>query len=176
MTKSLESKMFLNLGCGDDIRPDFVNIDVSDYPGTDVVGDVRDLNMIQDESVDFIVAQHLLEYIPRHNMISTLLLWKSKLKHEGVLEIRVGDIAAMAKSLVLNDIQDGRGVSNEMIISLLYGRQKDEYDIRFNGFSKPYLEGVLTACEFEIINVVSEEFDMIVTVKKPAFVEEEDGN
>jgi len=166
----------LNLGCGDDIRSDFVNIDITDYPGTDIVTDARTLTMIKDESVDFIVAQHILEYIPRKDMIHTLVMWKNKLKYEGILEIRVGDIAGIAKSMVLNDIQDGRGVSNEMVISLLYGKQKDEYDIRFNGFSKPYLEGILTACDFEIINVVSEEFDLIVTVKKPAFVEEEDGD
>lgn len=171
-----KSKIFLNLGCGTDIRDKFINIDINDYPGTDIVADVRFLNMIKDGTVDFIVAQHLLEYIPRKDMMSTILMWRRKLKYEGIIEIRVGDIAAIAKSMVLNDTQDGRGVSNEMVISLMYGKQRDKYDIRFNGFSKSYLEGILVACEFEIINIDSEEFDFIITIMKPALEEEEDGN
>jgi len=52
-----------NLGCGSDIKPGWVNIDVRDGPGVDMVLDISQSLPFADQSVDEIYASHVLEHI-----------------------------------------------------------------------------------------------------------------
>jgi SAM-dependent methyltransferase len=54
-----------------------------DIVNTDIVDDGFILNKIVDHSLDFIIANHALEHTP--DPYGTLLKWKSKLRHHGVL-------------------------------------------------------------------------------------------
>ena len=162
----MTDKVQLNLGCWKDIRPDFVNIDIQDFPGVNRVLDATKLAEFADNSVDFIVAQHLLEYIPRKQMLPALSEWHRVLKQGCPLEIRVTDLATMTRSLYLNSVSDEMGIHHEMVIALLYGKQKDTFDIRYNGFTSDFLQGVLTGIGYTVINVVSEEHDVIITALK----------
>jgi SAM-dependent methyltransferase len=54
-----------------------------DIVNTDIVDDGFVLNKIADHSLDFIIANHALEHTP--DPYGTLLKWKSKLRHHGVL-------------------------------------------------------------------------------------------
>ncbi len=55
----------LNLGCGTDIRPGFVNLDSADLPGVDVVHDLRTLPLpFPDHSFAEVVCQDVLEHLP----------------------------------------------------------------------------------------------------------------
>lgn len=161
----VDNKVFLNLGCGLDLRPGFVNIDIQDLPNVDKVSDVTKLDW-EDNSVDFIVAQHILEYLPRRCLMPALLEWKRVLKLDSPLEIRVTDLSHLTKSLYLNDISKEMGLHHEMVISLLYGKQKNPYDIRYNGFTSDFLQGLLMGLGFTLNNVVKEDFDVIITVVK----------
>ena len=157
----------LNLGCGpQDIRPDYVNIDIVDYPGVDKVADARNLSFYENDSVEYIVAQHLLEYIPRKDMSSTLREWHRVLKQDSHLEIRVTDIATIFKSAFHNSISGEMGIPVEMVLSLLYGKQENENDIKLNGFSATYLQGVLSVLGFSCTNMVYENYDIILSAKK----------
>ena len=56
--------MKLNLGCGTDIRPGFVNVDSADLPGVDVVHDLNSLPLpFEDASFDEVVCQDVLEHL-----------------------------------------------------------------------------------------------------------------
>lgn len=57
----------LNLGCGRDIRDGWVNVDVHDAPGVDVVCDLDDHPKLpyDDDTVDEIYASHLIEHMWR---------------------------------------------------------------------------------------------------------------
>ena len=158
----------LNLGCGIDVREEeYINIDIQPLPDIDLVADVMELHFIPDGSISYIVAQHLLEYIPRPRMVETLNEWKRMLSVDSVLEIRVTDIGLVTKQLYLNDqVSKEMGLHNEMVLSLLYGKQLDEYDTRYNGFTSEFLQGVLTGCGFKIIGVVHEDYDVIISAMK----------
>lgn len=53
----------LNLGCGKDIRKDFVNLDVAKLPGVDVVHDVsRTPWPFKESEFDEILCRHILEH------------------------------------------------------------------------------------------------------------------
>lgn len=54
----------LNLGCGTDIRPGFVNVDSASLPGVDVVHDLNQLPLpFEDESFVEVVCQDVLEHL-----------------------------------------------------------------------------------------------------------------
>jgi len=160
-------KKKLNLGCGTDIREEFANVDIQALPDVDLVADVMELDFIPDRSVDFIVAQHLLEYIPRPRMVETLNEWKRILSVNSVLEVRVTDISLVVKQLYLNEkVSKEMGLHSEMVLSLLYGKQINDYDIRYNGFTSEFLQGVLAGCGFRIINVAHEDYDVVISAQK----------
>ena len=162
----MSEKVQLNLGCWTDIRPGFVNIDIQDYPGVNRVQDATSLSEWSSNTVDFIVAQHLLEYIPRKQMIPALTEWLRVLKKDAPLELRVTDLGNLTRSLYLNGISDEMGLHHEMVISLLYGKQKDKHDVRYSGFTSDFLQGVLVGIGYTINNVVIEGYDIIITAIK----------
>lgn len=54
----------LNIGCGNDIRPGYVNVDSTALPGVDVVHDLNDLPLpFETGSVTEVVAKDVLEHL-----------------------------------------------------------------------------------------------------------------
>jgi hypothetical protein len=49
---------------------------------------------------------------------------------------------------------------------MLYGKQVHGYDIRYNGFTPEYLEGMTSGLGFKTIGIIKEEYDFILTVNK----------
>jgi predicted SAM-dependent methyltransferase len=95
--------MKLNLGCGNDIRSGYLNIDRLP-PGQapqDVYrqGDIKSLDWLVEEGVvDEIVALDCLEYLPINDVKQALINWAQKLTVGGILKILVPDCHAIAKS------------------------------------------------------------------------------
>ncbi|HCD53350.1 MAG TPA: hypothetical protein DEQ34_12945, partial [Balneolaceae bacterium] len=83
----IESEHKLNLGCGNDIREGWVNLDIAPLPGVDVVHNLEELPLpFEDEEFDHIRAQDILEhleYIPLLKEIHRIL------KPGGTISIRV---------------------------------------------------------------------------------------
>lgn len=63
----MSDRLRLNVGCGRDTRDDWVNIDVYDAPGVDVVCDLDDHPKLpfDNDTVDEIYASHLIEHLHR---------------------------------------------------------------------------------------------------------------
>lgn len=63
----------LNLGCGNDIKQDFVNLDSKLLPGVNVVHDLENLPLpFEDESFDFILCQDVLEHVEYTHVLKEL--------------------------------------------------------------------------------------------------------
>jgi ubiquinone/menaquinone biosynthesis C-methylase UbiE len=77
----------LNLGCGRDIRKNWVNLDIANLPGVDIVHDINKLPLpFKKEEFDYILCQSILEhteYIPILKDLHRIL------KKGGILEICV---------------------------------------------------------------------------------------
>ena len=54
----------LNLGCGNDIRDGWINLDSAKLPGVNIVHDLEDLPLpFGDENFDYVLCQDVLEHV-----------------------------------------------------------------------------------------------------------------
>lgn len=84
----------INLASGQRPFPKpWINIDIKDqgYP-VDILTDAKDLNMFKNESVDIIVAHHLVEHIPIHELENYVSEWHRVLKKGGILAVFVPNL------------------------------------------------------------------------------------
>lgn len=73
----------LNLGCGDKILPDYINVDVAHERAgkqPDVICDVRNLDKFPDNYADEILAVHVVEHFWRWEVVDILKEWVRVLK------------------------------------------------------------------------------------------------
>ncbi len=77
----------LNLGCGTDIREGFINLDIADLEGVDVVHNINILPLpFEDNHFDFIVCQDVLEHV---DLIPVMKELHRILKKDAEMQIRV---------------------------------------------------------------------------------------
>lgn len=81
-----QSNLKLNVGCGADIKPDFINIDMNTK--CDLKLDLEDAKLPFDNgSVDLIYVSHVLEHI--HNLLPLMNEFHRVLARGGKLEVHV---------------------------------------------------------------------------------------
>lgn len=115
----------LNLGCGPDVKPGFVNLDCRDIEGA-IRRDVSDPeSMMVFDGVTEILAYDILEHFDRRTAKACLALWVSLLAPGGVLKLRCPDIRH-AVTVAPND---------EWLELLLYGGQDYEQNQHLCGFT-----------------------------------------
>jgi SAM-dependent methyltransferase len=83
--------MKLHLGCGEKHINGFINVDVRELNGVDLVDDIKELTSIETESIDLIYASHVLEHIGRREYLKVLKRWYDVLRPNGVLRIAIPD-------------------------------------------------------------------------------------
>jgi predicted SAM-dependent methyltransferase len=83
--------MKLHLGCGEKHLEGFINVDVRELKGVDLVDDIKKLNSFENGSIDLIYASHVLEHIGRREYMEVIRRWYDILKTDGVLRIAVPD-------------------------------------------------------------------------------------
>ncbi len=95
--------MKINLGCGNDMRSGYINIDRISYNGvvlgTYRQGDIASLDWLaENDSVEEIVALNCLEYLCINQIKSALVNWIQKLKSGGAIKILSSDCYAVAQA------------------------------------------------------------------------------
>lgn len=128
--------MKLHLGCGKRHLPDFVHVDLAEFPHIDYRHDVRRLPMFVDETVELIYACHVLEYFDRLEAVVVLREWHRILKPGGVLRVAVPDLAALVEvyrraadlSLILGPLYGRMEISTAVGSRTLYHRTVYDFD------------------------------------------------
>ena len=138
------AEMKLNIGCGRDIRPGFVNMDWNAGPGVDLVCDARVLPF-SDGSAAYILANDILEHFSWRETKTVLDGWTRVLQHKGLLELRVPSLEGLIRLYLVRPrgwrVEDGRGV--DPVIERLFGGQDFPGNTHFTTFDSRSLEELL---------------------------------
>lgn len=124
----------LNLGCGIDLQPGFINIDIYKFEdlkakkgalnkakirGKYLQCDVRKLPF-KDNYADYIIASEILEHIPLRDLGNTLREWMRVLKKGGRMVITVPDFDEVCREWLEMDYTPERYGE---IAQVIYGNQ-----------------------------------------------------
>ncbi len=136
----------LNLGCGKDIRHDFINIDIySDDPQV-VAMDIRKLEL-PDESADFILASDVLEHFSHREVPTVLNEWARVLKPQGKIEIRCPNLTLQVNAYL-------RGDWNADVASyMIFGGQTNPGDYHCTAFDDKSITRHLEKAGFTEISI-----------------------
>lgn len=148
--KSNFGNLKLNLGCGNDYRVGFINVDSNKNHKADIYQDVTNLSDISNCSSDYVVAQDILEHLPRHKAKTALVEWNRVLTIGGIIEIRVPSLVDILKKIDSSaSVEEHRD-----LIQALYGTQSYIGDFHLNGFTEISLSNLLHQCGF-FVNEIS---------------------
>ena len=138
----------LNLGCGNDIRPGYLNIDLNAFQGPDLVADVSDPAFLPAEYYDEIVAQDVLEHLPRTDTLRVLQRWNRVLRLGGRLLLRIPSVEGIATLLQRPENQAPE--RQEELIQCLFGTQAYTGDYHYTSFTRTLLEHYLSEAGFTL--------------------------
>lgn len=160
----------LNLGCGFDVREGYLNIDPNGFHGPDLIADVRDLEMLPSGYYEEIIAEEVLEHIPRKETKRTLLEWNRLLRTNGMLKIRVPNLIGLVSLFAREEYQTiGK---QEELVQRLFGTQNYEGDSHCTVFTEMLLRYYLNRTGFLIADMsVRDEWLFDVVARKRDFRE-----
>jgi len=137
----------LNLGCGHVPLEGYINVDMRELPGVDVVADAGDLPF-ERATLQEIFSSHTLEHFPQEALTRHLLpYWRSLLRPGGVFRAVVPDGEAMLKG-----VADG-SMSFEDFRLVLFGAQDYDGDFHYNLMTPLSLSTLLHESGFVNIEV-----------------------
>lgn len=145
------SPIKLNIGCGRDIKSDYLNVDYRKLDGVDIVADVKDIP-VEENSVTEIYAAHIIEHFTERDLKDILVYWFSLLKSEGTIRLITPNIDAMAKGYVNGEFKW------ERFRRIILGAQDYVGDFHFNAFSPNYLVSFIKIILPESLVKVSTEY------------------
>lgn len=138
----------LNVGCGQLPLPDYVNVDLRELPGVDVVAEATDLPFGPGEALE-IRSSHLLEHFPREQLLRQVLPhWRAILKPGGLLRSITPDAEAMIAAY-------GQGAfPYEDLREVTFGSQDYAGDFHYNMFTPESLCRTLSEAGFASPEVI----------------------
>jgi predicted SAM-dependent methyltransferase len=138
----------LNLGAGHIPLEGFVNVDMRELPGIDVVAPVDNLPF-QRGALAEIFSSHTVEHFPEIELRRRLLpYWFSMLRPGGVFRAVVPDLDAMSAQFVRGEI------SFDSYRAVVYGGQEYEGDFHYTGFTPESLGHLLADAGFQKVEVL----------------------
>ena len=144
--RAMGENIRINMGCGHLPLAEYLNVDMRELPGVDVVADVTDMPF-DIESIIELFSAHLLEHFPLEELKSRVLpYWFQLLREGGNFRAVVPDWKAMIESFSHGSFpfDDLREVT--------FGAQDYNGDFHFNMFSQDSLREILAAVGFHEIS------------------------
>ncbi len=152
MTDLFDPALFpdrLNLGCGYDHRDGYLNVDINDFHSPDLVGDVTNLDMLPAGRYREILAQDVLEHLPRTSTVGVLREWNRLLAVGGTLHLRLPSVLDL--SLLLRAPENQSVEMQEKLIQCLFGTQAYSEDTHLTTFTEPLLRHYLDQAGFAVV-------------------------
>lgn len=138
----------LNLGCGYDRREGYLNVDINDFHSPDLVADVTNLHMLPAGAYREVLAQDVLEHLPRTVTLDVLREWNRLLRIGGMLRMRLPSVLDVAQLMRAPENQSVE--MQELLIQCLFGTQAYTEDTHLTSFTEPLLRHYLDEAGFAV--------------------------
>ena len=147
---SLErSDLRINVGCGHIPLADYVNVDMRDLPGVDVVA-AADTLPWPSGSIHEIHSAHMLEHFPEEQLKRVILPhWRDRLSPAGRLRIVVPD----AENMILAYVHEEMPFEDLRLVT--FGDQEYQGDFHYTMFTRESLGALLQQAGFVNVNCVA---------------------
>jgi SAM-dependent methyltransferase len=139
----------LNLGCGFDHRPGYLNVDFQEFHKPDLVADVRDLSALPSDSCEAVLAIDVLEHLERADVVPALREWNRVLCPGGTLHLRTVDVMGVARLMAERDTV----ADHHHLIHCLFGTQAYTGDYHLAGFTDLTLVDHLYEAGFDRVRI-----------------------
>ncbi|MDQ6621406.1 MAG: DUF4214 domain-containing protein [Pseudomonadota bacterium] len=136
----------LNLGCGSDRRAGYLNVDLNAFNKPDLVADVRDLSLLPSGHYEEIVAQDVLEHLPRTATGGALREWNRLLRRGGKLHLRVPSLEGLCEMFRSRPQFE----QHLRLMQNLFGTQAYTGDFHLTSFTRVLMEGYLQRTGFRV--------------------------
>lgn len=136
----------LNLGCGTDIRDGFINVDVRQMDGVDVVATLEKLPF-PDDYADYILAQDVLEHFCKIELIEVVNEIKRVLKPDGILDMRSPDCEQIINKYAKKELDI------DSTLGYIFGGQDYVQNVHKIGFTKGNCRYLLELMGFNILEL-----------------------
>ena len=138
-----------NVGCGHKPLAEYINVDLRNLPGVDVVADIRNLPLPAGTAAE-IFAAHLLEHFTELELKKTILpYWHQMLAPQGVLRLVVPDAVSMFEAYATEEM------SFAALREVTFGAQDYGEDFHYTMFSPSSLQGLLQEMGFAHVETVA---------------------
>ncbi|MFN8362071.1 MAG: glycosyltransferase [Candidatus Kapaibacterium sp.] len=144
MPTTLPSPLYLNLGCGRDVRPDFINIDLFSDDDRVVRMDIRKIEL-PDNIADGVLASDVLEHFSHRETDDILREWARVLKPGGELIIRCPSLRLQMQAYQ-NGVWDA-----DVASYMIFGGQTNPGDYHCIGFDERSIRRHLEKAGFEVM-------------------------
>jgi predicted SAM-dependent methyltransferase len=130
----------LNIGIGRKKFGDgFIGVDINKGRLTDVVSDITKLSeIIPEGSIDEIYSRHTIEHFGRKEVPDILKSWINLLKDGGKITLNFPDLDKYVEFY----INHRKKIGIEEFSRLLYGSQRDKYDLHKVGLNSKYISDI----------------------------------
>jgi predicted SAM-dependent methyltransferase len=136
----------INVGCGYDHRPGFLNVDMDPACKPDLLLKDNDFSVLPRRHFSELVAMDVLEHIPRALTMPALLEWADLMQVGGRMTLETSSILGVARMLMARpSFQD-----QHTCTIYLYGNQAHAGDFHHTGFTETTLRTYVLSAGFEI--------------------------
>ena len=150
------SRRRLNWGCGEWAQPDWINSDIKENVGVDIVADIRDGLPLDSESIEYAVAIHSLPEIPFTELVPALQELRRVLMTGGVLRLALPDLDKGIDAYLRKDSsyfkvpdQDAKSVGSKFVTQMIW------YGYSRSLFTHEFTQELLERAGFSRVNHVA---------------------
>ncbi|GAX37968.1 glycosyltransferase [Nodularia sp. NIES-3585] len=146
--KEYQNNLRLNLGCGNKLMPNYINIDQRQLSGVDVIAEIINLPF-EKGSVSEIYSAHIIEHFTEFEVVNHILpYWYQLIKSNGKLIVICPD----AESMMIEYVKGNFPWEN--LRKVTYGGQDYQGNYHYNMYNPASLSQILSSCGFKDVTIV----------------------
>lgn len=136
----------INVGCGYDKRPDYLNVDMDPACAPDILVSDIEFSNLPRQAFDDLIAYDVLEHIHRADTPGALLEWADLLADGGVMELETSNVMAIVDMMRSEDTY----AQHCRHTIMMFGNQCHAGDYHHTGFTERTLKVQVLSAGFEI--------------------------